>query len=56
MAARVMATAMRGAGKQQQRGRLQQGWRANVSDEGGGNGNIEGITVGDGHGDKAGGQ
>jgi hypothetical protein len=52
MAARAMAKATRMAGKQQQRGQLQQGWRANNSDKSGGDGNTN--NVGNGHGNKAG--
>jgi hypothetical protein len=42
-----MVMAMRVAGKQQQQGQLQRGWRANNGDESGGNGNGDNV----GHGD-----
>jgi hypothetical protein len=38
MVARLLASATRVAGEQQQRGRWQRGWRANNSDKGSGDG------------------
>jgi hypothetical protein len=54
MAARAIVMVMRVAGKQQQQGQLQQGWRANNGGKGGGNGNANNVI--DSPGNKAGGQ
>jgi hypothetical protein len=57
-AERAMVMATRVAGKQQQQGRLQQGWQANDGDEDGGDGNGDGNgnNVGDGNSNEAGGR